>query len=144
MSGANVSPAGRNRKEMSLSRRILTGGAVLAVAAILPVLLGQVSKPSSRDWPTQNYDLAGTRYSPLRQIDTTNVSKLKQVWTYRLRSDERSPFTASEAVPIVVNGVMYLPAGNRVVALEPETGKELWRYVPKDGTPSRRGVTDWP
>ena len=62
------------------------------------MLLGQVSKPSSRDWPTQNYDLAGTRYSPLRQIDSTNVSKLKQVWTYRLRSDERPPFTASEAV----------------------------------------------
>ncbi len=39
---------------------------------------------------------------------------------------------------------MYLPAGGWIVALEPETGKELWSYEPKDAIPSRRGVTYWP
>ena len=38
--------------------------------------------------------------------------------------------------PIVVNGVMYLPSGNRVVALEPETGKEIWRYELPEGLAS--------
>src|SRR5437773_12017322 len=98
----------------------------------------------AKDWPTQNYDLAGTRFSPLAQINTKNVATLKEVWTYRLRSDDRAPFQASEAVPIVVKGVMYLPAGNRVVALDSETGKEIWRYVAKEGAPSRRGVAYWP
>ena len=52
--------------------------------------------------------------------------------------------SGSEATPIVVNGVMYLPAAGRVVALEPETGKELWRYELPAGSPSNRGVTYWP
>jgi glucose dehydrogenase len=90
------------------------------------------------DWPMYNRDLAGTRYSPLTQINPKNVVRLKQVWTFRL--DAR----ASEATPIVVNGVMYLPAGKRIVALEPETGKEIWSYEPASGMPSRRGVAYWP
>ena len=39
---------------------------------------------------------------------------------------------------------MYLPAANRVVAIEPETGKEIWRYPVTGGAPSRRGVAYWP
>jgi len=39
---------------------------------------------------------------------------------------------------------MYLPAGNRVVALEPETGKEIWRYELKTELASQRGVAYWP
>src|SRR5262245_56060248 len=109
-------------------------GMAIAAAATIP----------NKDWPTQNRDLAGTRYSPLTQINTKNVQTLKQVWTFRLRTDDRAPFQASEAVPIVVNGVMYLSAGTRVVALEPETGKEIWRYVSTGTPPSRRGVAYWP
>src|ERR1041385_8748913 len=116
---------------MSLSRLLVL------LLALLP------AAPPAKDWPTQNRDLAGTRYSPLSQINTKNVGQLKQVWTFRLRSDDRAAFQASEAVPIVVNGVMYLSAANRVVALEPETGKEIWRYVAKDAPPSRRGVAYW-
>ena len=48
-----------------------------------------------------------------------------------------------EVTPIVVNGVMYLPSGNRVVALAPETGKEIWRYELPDGLASFRGVAYW-
>src|SRR6266699_1753897 len=112
------------------------------ILAVTVVFLAATSP--AKDWPTQNRDLAGTRYSPLSQITTKNVGQLKQVWTLRLRSDDRAAFQASEAVPIVVNGVMYLSAANRVVALEPETGKEIWRYVTKDTPPSRRGVAYWP
>ena len=39
---------------------------------------------------------------------------------------------------------MYLPSGDRVVALEPETGKEIWRYELAEGLASFRGVTYWP
>jgi len=42
-----------------------------------------------------------------------------------------------------VNGVMYLPVGNRVVALEPESGKEIWRYDLKNAIASQRGVAYW-
>ncbi|OLE84593.1 MAG: hypothetical protein AUF76_02970 [Acidobacteria bacterium 13_1_20CM_2_65_9] len=105
------------------------------------------------DWPMYRHDLAGSGYSPLAQIDTQNVAKLVQMWTYGLQSD--GPPAAqptgrggaggpnSEATPIVVNRVMYLPAANRVVALEPDEGKELWRYTVSGGAPSRRGVAYW-
>ena len=100
------------------------------------------------------HDFAGTGYSPLTQITTANVANLTRVWIYRLQSDA-PPAAApggrggpagpnSEATPIVVGGVMYLPAANRVVALEPETGREIWRYALTGGAPSRRGVAYWP
>ncbi len=130
----------------------------LAIGALTSVVLTALSAmveqaPANRgdtDWPMFRHDEAGTGYSPLTQITVGNVSKLTQVWTYRLQNAASEPPTgrggagglSSEATPIVVNGVMYLPAANRVVALEPETGKELWQY-PVTG-PSRRGVAYWP
>ena len=118
--------------------------------------IGSASSQGSAgdDWPMYRHDLAGTGYSPLTQINTKNVANLSRVWTYRLQSD--APAAAapggrggpggvnSEVTPIVVNRVMYLPAANRVVALEPETGKEIWRYPVTGGAPSRRGVAYWP
>src|SRR5216117_672763 len=134
-----------------------TARALVASSALALVTFGQSGSgriPDS-DWPTYNRDLAGTRYSPLTQINTTNVSKLTQAWSYRLRPEPGvvvpaidKPASAfemfQEVTPIVVNGVMYLPSGNRVVALEPETGKEIWRYELPEGLASFRGVAYWP
>lgn len=97
---------------------------------------------SSPEWPTYNHDLAATRFSPLAQINTDNVGRLTQVWSYKLPVTV-GPFGGSQAVPIVVNGVMYLPAGNRVLALDPETGKDVWQHEVKSGQVSRRGVSFW-
>jgi glucose dehydrogenase len=98
------------------------------------------------DWPNFNRDLAGTRYSPLTQINTRNIAKLKEVWTFHLHQAGESPAVraSTEATPIVVNNVMYLPAGDSVVALQPESGKEVWRYKMPTGVPDRRGVAYWP
>ena len=128
------------------------------------------------DWPTFGHDLMGTRYSPLKQIDAGNVSKLVRVWTYHMSVAEAEPVErveagssaagdaattggrgrggrggggffggrTSEVSPLVVNGVMYLTtAYNRVVALEPETGKEIWTFAVKDGGPAVRGLEYW-
>lgn len=58
----------------------------------------------------------------------------------------RSRFGGSEATPLVVDGLMYLPTPYRhVVALDAETGREMWSYeVPGTGQPSLRGVEYWP
>ena len=95
------------------------------------------------DWPMYNRDLAGTRYSPLAQIDAGNVAKLTQAWSYNL-GQASGPAAGSEFTPIVVGGVLYLATFHQVVALEPETGKEIWRYELKTGAPSKRGVAYWP
>jgi glucose dehydrogenase len=98
------------------------------------------------DWPMYNRDLAGTRYSPLKQINTGNVATLTRAWSYLIGRDATAGTLSggSEFTPIVVNGVMYVAASDRVVALEPETGREVWRYTLKTGAPSRRGVAYWP
>src|SRR5215467_3185408 len=59
--------------------------AVLLTALALLPLLAQTPKSNSvADWPMYNHDLGGTRYSPLTQINATNVSNVKLAWSYRL------------------------------------------------------------
>jgi glucose dehydrogenase len=76
------------------------------------------------------------RYSSLRQIHAANVERLKLAWTFRTGKP------GSEAVPIVVDGVMYVTAPDGVYALVPETGELLWKY---DAAPvALRGLAYWP
>jgi glucose dehydrogenase len=122
-----------------------------ALAALLGVLPAFLVAPSSKaqgaaDWPMYNRDLASTRYSPLTQINADNVSRLTVAWAYRVRPNGGAPSAGAfnEVTPIVVNDVMYLAAGDRVVALKPETGEEIWRFKPASGLISSRGVAYWP
>src|SRR2546428_5085539 len=134
---------------MNMKRTLITLLAGILVSAGVWAQSGNRRNPAA-DWPMFNRDLAGTRYSPLTQINTTNVARLTQAWSYRLRPEGKVLVAPSpnevfqEITPIVVNGVMYLPAGDRVVALEPETGKEIWKYALKEGLASFRGVSYWP
>ena len=96
---------------------------VLAATAVLPALMAQpaTKRDPAADWPMYRHDLAGTGYSTLSRINTRNVADLKQVWSYRLQSDAPAPGRGgrgaarginSEATPIVVNGVLYVPTAN--------------------------------
>jgi glucose dehydrogenase len=116
-----------------------------------------VAQTKPGDWPMYNHDIGSTRYSALNQITTSNVAKLTQAWTFTTRPANAPPPNGkakgggrggagigSEAVPIVINNVMYLPAGNLVVAVAADTGKEVWRYQLAMGAASSRGVAYWP
>ena len=122
---------------------------ILACAALLLLTAHSTQAQSSRgaaDWPMYNRDLSATRYSPLTQINTDNVAQLKEVWSYlpRANGDNIAAISFSEVTPIVVNDVMYLAAGNRVVALDPDTGKEIWHFQVESGLVPQRGVAYWP
>ena len=82
------------------------------------------------------------RYSPLTQINTRNVAKLHRAWTYHTRDTGRQ----FETTPIVIGNRMFLSTqSSRIVALEPETGKEIWSYDPKvRRAREHRGVSYWP
>jgi glucose dehydrogenase len=95
------------------------------------------------DWPSYNRDLAGTRFSPLDQISPTNVDELRQAWSYSLGAADGAVLEGSELTPLVVDGVLYATAADRVVALHADSGAELWRF-PLEGIPSRRGLAFWP
>jgi quinoprotein glucose dehydrogenase len=139
-----------------MSKAIFTAafGALLAACSSTPV---------SGDWPTYHHDAGGTRFSPLDQITPANVSTLQPVWTYHMRPPQTTSltrisdagdgppvrlgrFAPSQATPLVVNGRMFLstPYG-RVVALDAESGRELWVYeLPNHDQPATRGVEYWP
>ncbi len=107
------------------------------------------------DWPNYGNDPGGMRYSLLKQINRENVAKLKVAWTFHTgdisdgsHDRRRSGF---ETTPILVDGTLYLTTPfNRVIALDPETGKQRWAYDPHidqtldygDGLVNR-GVATW-
>jgi quinoprotein glucose dehydrogenase len=115
-------------------------------AAATPLPRAQADSTAAADWPTYNRDLAGTRHSPLRQINASNVANLQAAWSYTMGRNETTGALSggSEFTPIVVGGVLYLAAADRVVALRAESGAEIWRYVMDAGAPSRRSVAYWP
>src|SRR5215510_2519832 len=97
--------------------------------------------PQNGDWPIYGRDAGGTRYSPLDQINTQNVQRLRRAWVYH--TEERG--RAWEVTPIMAAGLLYLATQNqKIVALEPETGKEVWKFDPKSPPRELRGVTYWP
>src|SRR3984957_1991063 len=122
----------------------------------------QTTKPRSNaapnagaDWAYVGHDAGGMRYSPLKQINVDNVKNLRVAWTYHVGdiSDgkgfaRRSGF---ETTPILVDGTLYLTTPfNRVIALDPETGKERWTFDPMIDTSVgygdgliNRGVATW-
>jgi quinoprotein glucose dehydrogenase len=167
-----VRPAA-HRHPICGDKRLAIAAAVLLVSGSA-LRSGALAATPQADWPTYGHDLGGMRYSPLDQINTSNVTQLQVAWTYHMRpasDDSRAPETAdaaeqtqrapegagplrrrrgrfsqSEATPLVVGGLMYVSTPyRRVVALEPETGKEVWAYqLPGSSQPTQRGVAYWP
>jgi quinoprotein glucose dehydrogenase len=91
---------------------------------------------STRDWPVYGRDGGAQRFSPLTGITPQNVATLARAWTFDTGA------TAMQVTPLVIDGVMYVPAGDNLFALEPETAKVLWTF-PYEGM-SRRGLAYWP
>ncbi len=113
-----------------------------ALLALLLAAPATAQEVPAGDWPLYARDPGGQRYVPLDQIDRANVDQLERAWEYRLRPDGGGLLLAG-TVPVVVDGTMYLPLGDAVVALEAHTGRELWRHA-VEGTTVRRHVAYWP
>ena len=83
---------------------------------------------NSEDWLTYGLNQQEQRYSLLKQIDTTNVSRLGLAWTYEIGQGGGN----QEATPLVSNGVFYsVTQWSVAFAVDAKTGKELWRYDPQ-------------
>ncbi len=104
--------------------------------------LGLQSPPASRRYTTW-MDYGGSadsaQYSALKQIDRSNVSKLQIAWTYPTADTGNYLFN-----PIVIDGVMYVLAkSNSLVALDAQTGTEIWTHPFPKGRITTRGVNYW-
>src|SRR5260221_674507 len=122
------------------------------VVAWTAALYGQAGAKKG-EWPAYGGDTGHTRYSPLDQINAENFNKLAVAW--RFKTDHLGPRLEYqyEATPLMVNGVLYATGGTRrsVVALDPETGEELWVHSEREGARgtvaprqlSGRGLAYW-
>ncbi len=123
---------------------------ILFILALSPAV-------SAQEWQSYGGDAGGTRSSPLKQINRQNVGELRRAWTYHMGELDRQnnetgrhhvvPF---ESTPIVIDGALYFSTpSNRVIALDAETGKDIWRFDPQAGRAGprhflqHRGVAYW-
>lgn len=110
--------------------KALTGGVDFA----------RIQNPRPGDWLTYNGELSGNRYSPVKQINSGNVTKLSLKWSFSIPLwsqflpdtpyyRENMRYFGLEAVPIVADGIMYVTGPNQAFALDARTGHEIWRYA---------------
>src|SRR4029453_11927775 len=91
-----------------------------------------------------------SRYSPLDQINASNVKRLKVAWSHHTEDASERPATTIECEPIVVDGVMYIQTAQlQTRALDAATGAPKWNFNPQSSSGRRRGpgisrgVTYW-
>ncbi len=127
------------------SRSLARRGRGLSLLLLLASLAAQAAPaPTHADWPTYLGNTQRNLYSPLRQIDRGNVAQLKVAWTYD--TGEKGEYQANN---LIVAGVLYTATQSRkVVALDAETGRELWQWDPaktraRSGGRRQRGLVFW-
>ncbi len=130
-----------------------------AFAALLVAVATVNVAPASteQDWPFYGGDQGGTKFSPLADVTTSTAGRLGVAWQWAPREKALDEFGTRpgnfQATPLMIDNVLYLSTPyNRVVALNAETGAELWAFDPKayvDGQPPNgtgfvhRGIAAW-
>ena len=90
------------------------------------------AQQGSTDWPSQNLNLDNNRFAPLDEIDTANVHRLVEQWSYEVGPTDN----IAQATPLVVDGVMFLHSHSTLFALDAASGDELWTSVLDAGSDS--------
>ena len=114
----------------------------LALAACTRPAVVRNPSAAVEEWPEYGNDPGSSRYSPLSEINRSNVASLKVAWTYRTGdvSDGKGTWNGKkiwarstfEATPLMTDDTLYVATPfNRIVALDPETGREKWIFDPK-------------
>jgi quinoprotein glucose dehydrogenase len=117
-------------------------------------LLNKGDRPAGpdTDWPNYGGNKAGNRYSPLDQINLSNVTSLEVAWMYDAseKPDPANPgrqrSRAIQCQPIVVHGILYGTTPElKLFAIKASTGEQLWKFEPSpdDRLNSNRGVVYW-
>ncbi|MDE1188267.1 MAG: membrane-bound PQQ-dependent dehydrogenase, glucose/quinate/shikimate family [Pantoea sp.] len=97
-----------------------------------PTVIDKTAEDNSgNDWSAWGRNTLGQRFAQFQQINTTNVKDLKVAWTYRT-GDLAIDGAEYQTTPLKVGETMYMCTPfNKIIAIDPETGKEKWRYDPQ-------------
>jgi quinoprotein glucose dehydrogenase len=114
------------------------------------VLASSANAQDSAEWRYYGRDAGGARHSPLKQINRENVRRLQTAWTYHTGEIPQGRQRSFEATPLMLDGILYFitPLG-KVLALDPATGREIWKYDAQVNPQTRfgdftsRGVSTW-
>ena len=107
--------------------------------ALLLLATGCASQGPNTDWRVAGGDPGNTRFSPLDQINTTNVAQLRVAWVYHTGDLPPDQHGEIQATPIIVDGVLYTTTpALAVIALHAESGTLLWRFDPRTTHDARR------
>ena len=144
------SPRNRSSRVATTSARRAVRG-LAGVFAIIPFTVA-----TAAGWEHWGGDRGGMRFSSLAQITPANVGNLVRAWEFRTGDLETRPPAAMartkfEATPLFVeNSLVFCSPFNEVIAVDPGTGVQKWRYDPKISTSQRpanryncRGVAYW-
>ena len=128
------------------------GVTTFALAAVLAAGVAAPAAAQTVEWPSYAADPAGTKYSPLDQINAETVGDVEIVWRQPVIPDairggdtSRGP-VGSQTTPLMAGGLLYFSTGlGTIAALEPATGEVVWNTGPSDGVRVRqtRGVAYW-
>ena len=115
---------------MQSSKSLVRHACVLLALVALPALIH--AQAATVNWPTYSGSEDHSHYSTLSQITPANVARLQVAWTYE--THDEFPGSEMQANPIVVDGVLYATTPKlRVIALDAESGRELWSFDPTEG-----------
>jgi len=93
-------------------------------------LLNAADEPQS--WLTYSGTYRSERFSPLTEINRSNVNNLKVIWAYQMQPSSYGGAGLVETTPLVADGIMYLTEPpSTVTALDARTGKRLWTWSPE-------------
>jgi len=82
------------------------------------------------NWLSYSGNYAGHRYSPLTQINRSNVKNLQMKWSYHpLYTKNGNSQNKMENTPLVIDGIMYTGTALEVVALDASTGRQYWKFA---------------
>ena len=145
---------------MTRTPALLFAAACLLAAACAPPAAdpgpaGPAAPRRASEWPSYGGDPGGSRFARQREITPANVAGLEVAWTYHTRDgvghEGKRAQAAFENTPILVDGTLFLcTPRNRVIALDPATGAERWRFDPEIDLEGQyanqfvcRGVSTW-
>jgi alcohol dehydrogenase (cytochrome c) len=101
------------------------------VKAVFVLLIGASLFAQDTSWPTYNGDYSGRRFSELRQINQSNVARLKIDWMFRITGigPQRGVGNPTiKSTPLMVDGVLYFTIPDHVFALNAATGEKIWQF----------------
>ncbi len=120
----------------SMCRKILLALAAvpLGIASFADTSYEQLlaDETNGSDWLSYSGGYLSHRFSPLTEINRSNVDRLKVMWAYQMPSAGIAGAGLQETTPVFANGIMYLTESpSTVTSLDAGTGKVLWRWVPE-------------